>query len=91
MRERINMTFPPNVNVPEEYNLLAEAIRKIECELEHIYQDRADLADYDLPDAMYRRLVRAIDARARELLSEKTRYVSRQLEIEHEVLGDIPD
>lgn len=74
-----------------KYHAVTEMIRKIECEIERVYQDRTDLGDYDLPDAMYRRLVRAIDARCSELRREQERYVSRQHEIERELLGDIPD
>lgn len=78
--------MPTNITLPTEYKLLADAISETEIKIKYLIQDKRDIVEYNLPDDLNSRLSECIDSRIRELITEKTRYVLRQIEIENELL-----
>lgn len=85
------MIFPPNVFVPQEYRDLSGAIGLVNGAIEQLRRDDAVLDEYNLPEGMEQRLRECIEWRILGLNTEKQRYIDRQHEIEHELMGDIPD
>ncbi len=85
------MIFPPNVEIPQEYHDLNGAIGLVNEKVEQLIKDQYDLDDYDLPNGLDQRLRECIEWRIYGLNIEKQKYLDRIYEIEHELMGDIPD
>ena len=87
----VRKMLPSNIVAPQEYHDLNGAIGLVNEKVEQLIKDQYALNEYDLPDGLDQRLRECIEWRIYGLNIEKQKYLDRIYEIEHELMGNIPD